>query len=119
MARLRRLRSGSCTVLDLLAAFLVPEVGQPIHAAIVIPCAIAKDWTIGSLLAIGVKAARPARVHTTVPALPYGRDASRPISYSCGDDIAQSVGAHAARVPTIAGCAPRGPCHERLLAAAR
>jgi hypothetical protein len=61
---------GICYLADLLAAFLVPDVGQRIHAFIVIPCAIAEIWTVGYLLAIGVKAARPARVLTAAPALP-------------------------------------------------
>ncbi len=61
---------GACYLADLLAAFLVPDVGQRIHAVIVIPAAIAEIWTVGYLLAIGVKAVRPTRVRTAAPALP-------------------------------------------------
>jgi hypothetical protein len=47
-----------CYLVDLLAAFLVPELGQTIHGFIVIPCAVAEIWMVLYLLVIGVKAPR-------------------------------------------------------------
>jgi Domain of unknown function (DUF4386) len=46
---------GACYLVDLLAAFLVPDLSQNIHAFIVIPCAIAETWMVGYLLVVGVK----------------------------------------------------------------
>jgi Domain of unknown function (DUF4386) len=46
---------GGCYLVDLLAAFLVPDLGQQIHAFIVIPCAVAETWMVGYLLVIGVR----------------------------------------------------------------
>jgi hypothetical protein len=45
---------GVCYLVDLLAAFLIPELGKPIHTFIVIPCAIAEISMVLYLLAIGV-----------------------------------------------------------------
>jgi hypothetical protein len=45
----------ACYLVDLLAAFLVPDLSQEIHAVIVIPCAIAEIWMVGFLLAVGVR----------------------------------------------------------------
>jgi hypothetical protein len=53
---------GACYLVDLLAAFLVPDLGQKIHAFIVIPCAIAEIWMVGYLLVIGVKTVQPERI---------------------------------------------------------
>jgi hypothetical protein len=50
---------GACYLVDLLAAFLVPDVGQQIHAFIVIPCAIAEIWMVLYLLVIGVRTVKP------------------------------------------------------------
>ena len=47
--------AGGCYLVDLLTAFLVPDVGQLIHAFIVIPCIIAEIWMLGYLLFIGVR----------------------------------------------------------------
>jgi hypothetical protein len=49
---------GACYLVDLLAAFLVPEVGHLIHAFIVIPCVAAEVWMVGYLLAVGVRTAK-------------------------------------------------------------
>jgi hypothetical protein len=49
----------ACYIVDLLAAFLVPEVGQMIHAYIVIPSAIAEISMVVYLLVIGVKSSKP------------------------------------------------------------
>jgi hypothetical protein len=50
---------GVCYLVDLLAAFLVPAIGQSIHAFIVIPSTIAELTTIVYLLVIGVRTAPP------------------------------------------------------------
>ena len=47
---------GVCYVVDLLAAFLVPDVGRQIHGFVVIPCAIAEIWMVLYLLVKGVRA---------------------------------------------------------------
>lgn len=44
-----------CYIVDLLAMFLVPDLGQKIGPYIVIPSAIGEIWMVGYLLAIGVK----------------------------------------------------------------
>ena len=44
-----------CYVVDLLAAFLLPELGQMIHGFIVIPCAVAEVWMVLYLLIVGVR----------------------------------------------------------------
>ena len=46
---------GVCYLVDLLAAFLVPDVSKAIHSFIIIPSAIAEIWMVGYLLVIGVK----------------------------------------------------------------
>jgi hypothetical protein len=46
---------GLCYIVDLLAAFLVPDFGQMIHSFVVIPCAIAEISMVVYLLVIGVK----------------------------------------------------------------
>jgi hypothetical protein len=48
---------GVCYLVDLLAAFLVPDVGQQIHGFVVIPCAIAEIWMVLYLLVKGVRSA--------------------------------------------------------------
>jgi hypothetical protein len=50
---------GVCYLVDLLAAFLVPDFGQQIHTFIVIPCAIAEIWMVLYLLVFGVRTAKP------------------------------------------------------------
>ena len=49
---------GACYLVDLLAAFLVPDVGQTVHAFVVIPSAVAELTMVGYLLVIGVKPAK-------------------------------------------------------------
>jgi hypothetical protein len=51
---------GVCYLLDLLAAFLIPVVGQAIHAFVVIPSAIAEISMVLYLLVVGVKTVKPA-----------------------------------------------------------
>ncbi|TMB47748.1 MAG: DUF4386 domain-containing protein [Chloroflexi bacterium] len=50
---------GVCYVVDLLAAFLVPDFGQRIHTFIVIPSGIAEISMVLYLLVVGVKTTRP------------------------------------------------------------
>ena len=40
---------------DMLAAFLVPDLGKAIHGYVTIPSAVAEIWMVGYLLVIGVK----------------------------------------------------------------
>src|SRR6476646_3589575 len=46
---------GVCYLIDLLAAFLVPDFGKTIHTSIVIPCAIAGITMVLYLLVVGVR----------------------------------------------------------------
>jgi len=46
---------GVCYMVDLLAAFLVPDFGQKIHSFIVIPSAIAEISMVLYLLVVGVR----------------------------------------------------------------
>ncbi len=50
---------GVCYLVDLLAAFLAPDIGQSIHAFIVIPSALAEISMVLYLLVIGVRTSRP------------------------------------------------------------
>lgn len=51
---------GTCYLVDLLALFLVPDVGQKIHGFITIPSAIAEITMVLYLLVIGVRTQKPA-----------------------------------------------------------
>jgi hypothetical protein len=53
---------GACYLIDLLAAFLVPDFGKTIHTSIVIPCAIAEISMVAYLLVVGVKTTKPKDV---------------------------------------------------------
>lgn len=44
-----------CYIVDLLAAFLLPDFGQAIHGFVTIPCAIAEIWMVFYLLVVGVR----------------------------------------------------------------
>jgi hypothetical protein len=48
-----------CYLIDLLAAFLLPDFGQAIHGYVVIPCAIAEIWMVFYLLVVGVRTSEP------------------------------------------------------------
>ena len=50
---------GVCYLIDLLAAFLVPDFGKTIHTSIVIPCAVAEISMVVYLLVVGVKTTKP------------------------------------------------------------
>jgi hypothetical protein len=55
----------ACYIVDLLAAFLLPDFGQSIHGFVTIPSAIAEVWMLGYLLVVGVrseKAGENARI---------------------------------------------------------
>jgi len=51
---------GVCYLVDLLAAFLAPDLGKEIHAFVVIPSAIAEISMVVYLLVVGVKTPKPA-----------------------------------------------------------
>jgi hypothetical protein len=48
-----------CYLVDLLAAFLVPDFAKQIHSFIVIVPAIAEIWMVLYLLVVGVKTLKP------------------------------------------------------------
>lgn len=50
---------GVCYLVDLLAAFLVPDFGHAIHGFVVIPSAVAEISMVLYLLVVGVKTATP------------------------------------------------------------
>lgn len=50
----------ACYLVDMLAAFLLPDVARAIHSSITIPSAIAEIWMVGYLLVVGVKTTMPA-----------------------------------------------------------
>src|ERR1035437_4265949 len=49
-----------CYLVDVLAAFLVPDFGKQIHASVVIVVAIAEIWMVAYLLVRGVRSPREA-----------------------------------------------------------
>ena len=51
---------GVCYLVDLLAAFLIPDFGQRIHALVVIPSAFAEVSMVLYLLVVGARAPKPA-----------------------------------------------------------
>jgi len=50
---------GACYLVDMLAAFLLPDIGKAIHGYVNIASAIAEIWMVGYLLVIGVKMSTP------------------------------------------------------------
>jgi hypothetical protein len=44
-----------CYLIDVLAAFLAPDIGRMIHGYVVIPCAVAEIWMVLYLLIVGVR----------------------------------------------------------------
>jgi hypothetical protein len=54
---------GICYLVDVLAAFLVPNLGQTIHTFVVIPSAVAELSMVGYVLVIGVRTAKPSVQH--------------------------------------------------------
>jgi hypothetical protein len=49
---------GICYLIDLFAAFLLPDVGEKIHTIVVIPSAIAEISMVLYLLIVGVRAVK-------------------------------------------------------------
>ena len=45
---------GACYLVDMLAAFLAPDLGKAIHGYITLPSAVAELWMVGYLLVVGV-----------------------------------------------------------------
>ena len=64
---------GICYLIDLLAAFLVPDFGQKIHAFIIIPSAIAEISMVLYLLIIGIKTQKPGEQNLAQTIVPDGR----------------------------------------------
>ena len=56
---------GVCYIVDLLAAFLVPDFGKTIHTSIVIPCAVAEISMVLYLLVVGVRTPKTKIQSTT------------------------------------------------------
>ena len=52
---------GACYLVDLLAAFLAPDLSRNIHAFIAIPFTIAEIWMVGYLLIIGVRTVKSVK----------------------------------------------------------
>ena len=50
---------GACYLVDMLTAFLLPDIGKAIHGYVNIVSAIAEIWMVGYLLVIGVKMSTP------------------------------------------------------------
>jgi hypothetical protein len=59
---------GVCYLVDLLAAFLVPDFGQQIHGLVIIPSAIAEISMVLYLLVVGVKSV--SAIHELIPSVP-------------------------------------------------
>jgi hypothetical protein len=57
-----------CYLVDLLAAFLVPDFGKQIHSFIVIVPAIAEIWMVLYLLVVGVRTVEPEKEILTAEA---------------------------------------------------
>jgi hypothetical protein len=50
---------GACYIVDMLAAFLVPDLGRAIHGYDTIPSVVAEVSMLVYLLVVGVKAPKP------------------------------------------------------------
>ena len=61
-----------CYLVDLLAAFLVPDFGKQIHPFIVIVPTIAEIWMLLYLLVMGVRSPRPAGHPSVADLAPVG-----------------------------------------------
>ena len=51
----------ACYLVDLFAAFLLPDFGRQIHQFIVIVPAIAEIWMVLYLLVVGVRSGKPGK----------------------------------------------------------
>ena len=59
-----------CYLVDLLVAFLVPDLGKQIHAAVIIVPLIAEIWMVVYLLVMGVRSPRHAGLPTIADLAP-------------------------------------------------
>ena len=59
---------GVCYLVDLVTAFLLPDVSKTIHTFIVIPSALAEIAMVLYLLVIGVRTVKPAKPDERIPA---------------------------------------------------
>ena len=59
---------GVCYLVDLLAAFLLPDVGSAIHGFVTIPSALAEISMVLYLLVIGVRTVKTVRPDERIPA---------------------------------------------------
>jgi hypothetical protein len=59
---------GVCYLVDVLAAFLLPDVSQNIHTFVVIPSALAEVSMVLYLLVIGVRTVKPVQPDERIPA---------------------------------------------------
>jgi len=59
--------ASACYLVDLLAAFLVPDLGAQIHAPVVIVPTIAELWMVAYLLVKGVRSSSPAAGEPVTP----------------------------------------------------
>jgi hypothetical protein len=57
---------GACYLVDLLAAFLIPDVGKEIHGFVTIPSAIAEVSMVIYLLVIGVKNVKSSKPEKSI-----------------------------------------------------
>jgi hypothetical protein len=51
--------AGASYLVDMLTAFLVPDISKQIHGFLAIPPTIAEVWMLGYLLVVGVKTVKP------------------------------------------------------------
>lgn len=61
---------GAGYIVDLLLAFLAPEISSQVHGFVVIPATIGEVWTLGYLLAIGVRSQGPGTASSAVASAP-------------------------------------------------
>ena len=59
---------GVCYLVDVLAAFLLPDIGSAIHGFVTIPSALAEISMVLYLLVIGVRTVKPAKPDERIPA---------------------------------------------------
>lgn len=52
---------GVCYLIDMLAAFLIPDFANATHGFVLIPSGIAEVWMVGYLLAVGVRSVETAK----------------------------------------------------------
>ena len=58
-----------CYLVDVLTAFLVPDLNELIYPFIIIPCVVAEIWMAGYLLTIGVNTNKIVKPGEPVPAV--------------------------------------------------